>query len=248
MFWVMPIADPKAYVLPEILGYLRLLPLHCHFHFVLDNAPQSAVLWEAWRDTLPPHLTATMEEAEGGPEIPHGYNMRNCAWVMTLDEKLRQAFLATDEQWCFWQECDQIVLPCHAKRLMRRDVDIVMAATPARRIPCALNAFDKKDRSFNILRQPVKAGELVEVNAVGLGCTLMKRRVLETVGWENPERLTDVYHNGGDYTICRQYREATEISPFVDTAVKVDHVDGNRGTIRRFRIVEKRGNLSPLEV
>jgi hypothetical protein len=203
----------KDYVFSEVIANLQLLPGRHQIHILTDSAP---------------------------PPFGHYYGRENCIWVTGLEEKLRQAFLASDEDSCFFLEADQPVLPHVPQALMDRDVDIVMAATPARVIPHRVNACDKKDAQWSL---PLPAGELIGVGSVGMGCTLIKRHVLETVGWEDPEALVDKYGRSGDFTICKQYTEKTGVYPFVDCGVVVEHVDSLDGRLVRHTFRDEGGLL-----
>lgn len=241
MFIGCPVNDTKAYVFPELLANLRALRGETHIHFLFDSAPTALCQWEDWRSTLKSGVTTTAEITTGGPQFGHNYNKEICCWIMRLEQRLREAFLATDHDLFFSLECDQPVLPCVPRRLARHDADIVMAASPARVIPDCVMAVGKEG---GMLRNHLPANALIEVGAVGLGCTLIKRKVLELVDWKDPERLYDKYHMGGDYVLCRIYSDHTRVYPFVDTSVVVEHVDRlPDGTIKRYGFAEAKGKL-----
>jgi hypothetical protein len=167
---------------------------------------------------------------------------------MRIQERLRQAFLATDETSCLFIECDQPPPPNLAVRLASHGKDIVEALTPARCSPTHANACETSDgyRNLRLLHQlKLLQGSLLEVDTVGLGCTLVQRRVLEMVGWENPKNLWDRFHNGGDVTLSWQFREQTGIRPFLDCGIVVPHVDVHRGRRTWHTYVDIEGHMTP---
>jgi len=95
-------------------------------------------------------------------------------------------------EWLLLLEDDHIPPPDVIAKLLSRNVDIVSALYLQRRIPFPPIMFDKVDEDGKIHHRMLKKGEegLVEVEACGGGCLMIRRRVLE--------RMTFPYWYYGD--------------------------------------------------
>ncbi len=191
------VTDSKAYVWAEVLDCLfALRSSSLTIHTVFDNADKAYEMWQERLPDLPPQITTseTVQHNTLPAWSAGGYGQDALAHIMSVQEQLRQVFLATDEPYCFWLECDQLPPPGTLERLAARRKDIVMALTPARVVPRAPNcciAGDTITRVRLATQMTMPLGSLVEVGSVGMGCTLMRRRVMEKVGWEDPKMLSN---------------------------------------------------------
>jgi len=184
-------------------------------------------MWDEWGQTQNFAVSSELFDAvkPSTRNQGKGYGGEKNMPIMASLECLRQAFLRTTCDYALMVECDQLVPPDIISRLLEWDKPIVMAATPARHAPKNMNC------SFGVYPalylKPLKdfPTGLVECTTVGIGCTLVRRDVLEAVGWENPKELIETYGgNGPDATLCLQAKERLGVNPYVDTTLDVVHV------------------------
>lgn len=104
----------------------------------------------------------------------------------------RRAFLASDYDALLCIECDMIVPPDALKRLVACDADVAYGLYIFRSSGREWNAYtilqDNWGRSLSTDTEAVKAawGNVIDVAGVGLGCTLIRRRVLEATEFTLP--------------------------------------------------------------
>ncbi len=230
------VAPNLTYCWNEVMQHLSLLrypPQHLCMHLVSHAEPEAKAAWDAWGQQQPFSVSSELftDLRPGHRSGGGGYNPETAAVIMAVLEHVRQAFLRTDCKWLLLVECDQLVPPNLLKKLMARDLPIVMAATPARHRPSHMNcAFGEGNRlHLEPIRELSREG-LIPCASVGIGCTLLKREVLEAVGWENPQELVKKYGgNGPDVAICLQATEVLGVQPCVDMDVRALHVDNRHG-------------------
>jgi hypothetical protein len=210
-------------------------------HAVVHNAPEAFGVYRTWAES---RSGCSCEEERALPSAvrsgSRGYTNQALTTVMYIQERLRQAFLATDCSHCLFVECDQILRPDNLRVLLSRDTGIVMAATPARASIDNMNACS--GAPYNLSLIPVAhfpVGSLTAVTSVGTGCTLVKRPVLEAIGWEDPPALMAKYHNGGDVALCCEATRKLGVKPYVDMMTTAAHV-GKRGETLEFYRIEGR--------
>jgi hypothetical protein len=127
-------------------------------------------------------------------------------------------------------ECDQLVPPDIIERLMAWDKPIVMAATPARHRPTHMNCSFGEFPSLHLKPLLEFPSGLVQCTTTGIGCTLVRRDVLEAVGWEDPKALVEKYGgNGPDASLCLDAAEVLGFTPAVDTTLDAVHVNSVGG-------------------
>ena len=236
------VTDSVNYAFRECLGAVSKLEypadrlqVHCVFHY----ASEAFRMWEAWRQTH--QLPCTYEDYRGVPpgkrENWRGYGNPALTTVMYVQERIRQAFLATDCSECLLVEADQILCPALLDNLLATEKDIVMAATPARHDPDLMNCCFGSPFALSMHKTTeFPLGKLVECTSVGMGCTLVRRMVLETVGWEDPPALMKKYRNGGDVAFCAEATEKLGVKAFVDMRTTAAHVQLTGKVLHYYRL------------
>ena len=242
VFVGMPVTDACAYVWKEVLEAVANLEyphdrmrVHGVFHF----APLAYRTWAQWQQEA--RLACSDEDYREVPsakrESWRGYANPALTTVMYVQERVRQAFLKTDCDYCLWVEADQIVTPALLDNLLATEKDIVMAATPARHDPDLMNCCFGSPFALSMHKTTeFPLGKLVECTSVGMGCTLVKRWVLEAIGWEDPPALMKKYRNGGDVAFCAEATEKLGVKPFVDMKTTAAHVQLTGKVLHYYRL------------
>jgi hypothetical protein len=232
VFVATSVAPNLDYVWLEVLEHLSKLRYPSHSlraHLVSHLNHRAKVQWDEWAHQQ--HFAVSSElfsdlQPSARPRGNGGYAGESVIPIMAALQCLRKKFLISRCDYALMVECDQLVPPDIIERLMAWDKPIVMAATPARHRPTHMNcSFGEYPQ---LLLKPLKEFPpgLVECTTVGIGCTLIRRDVLENVGWENPKELVKTYGgNGPDATLCLQTTEILGFKPCVDTTLDVVHVE-----------------------
>ena len=212
----------------EHLSDLRYPSALLRAHLVSHLNYRAKVEWDTWGHEQ--HFAVTSELFEDVKPATRlksgGYSGSHNIPIMSAIECLRQAFLRSRCDYALMVECDQLVPPDIIERLMAWDKPIVMAATPARHRPTHMNCSFGEFPALHLKRLEEFPVGLVECTTVGIGCTLVRRDVLEAVGWEDPESLVKKYNgNGPDASLCLEATEVLGVKPAVDTTLDVVHVN-----------------------
>jgi len=230
------VTDALAYVWREVLEAVGKLDWpDLRYHGVFHRAPSALDEGGRWKADRQATEDCLSEPSPGTRHNWRGYDDHGLTVVMAVQEKLRQAFLHTDAEWLFSVECDQIVEPDTLRVLMETGLPLVMAATPARHAPelmnCTLGTVGK-------LRCPpvdqFAFRRTVPVTSVALGCTLIRRDLLEAVGWEDPEALMRKYHNGGDVAFSCEVTEKLGVVPHICMGTTAVHVQKLGSTLHYY--------------
>lgn len=141
--------------------------------------PLASILKLRWADEIDYHMPAGGDRYDNKED--HYEN------VTRKYNSARATFLAGDWSHFFAVEHDMIVPPDALEKLMRLDVDIAYGLYALRHGDHDWNAYTllEKYRGISLSRDKFRArqawGGAVEINGVGLGCTLIKRHVLEAL-------------------------------------------------------------------
>jgi hypothetical protein len=104
-------------------------------------------------------------------------------------------------------ECDMLPPPNAIRRLRTTGADVAYGLYVLRRPPWEWNAYSVMEgmSAWPLSQAPERArqewGEVVDVDGVGLGCTLIQRRVLEAVRF----RADGLLHADGKRSFCDWY-------------------------------------------
>lgn len=138
----------------------------------------------------------------------------------------------------FFLDDDVFAPPDTYYRLAERDVDIVGGLYYRRGDPIepVMRMEDKQPKTFNV-------GEVGEVDYVGAGCLLVKRRVFEKLGypwfkWLDATSSLPPDERCEDYFFCRKAKEAG-FKIHIDTSVKCLHAGFGRASLDGFRPLGK---------
>lgn len=137
---------------------------------------------------------------------------------------LREKFLKGKYDFFFSLEQDVIPEPDALKRLLSHNKDIVAGIylnTMRLKgknvlLPLAFHEQKKfRGRLVPLKPEEIKSKKLLEIDACGLGCTLIKRKVLENITFQ---------HVGGfdDFGFCQAAKKAG-FTIYADTAVRAKH-------------------------
>ena len=148
-----------------------------------------------------------------------------------MRNNLAKRFLQMPEaEWLLYVDADQVFPADTLDRLLRMD-GLVNSGLYCARLDAALPIAKVKDpRGFYqpLRREVVEAGEVVSVDAVGMGCCLVHRRVFETVPF--PWSEARYYQadgrwkvRGPDVDFCEKVREAG-FEVLVDCGLVVGHI------------------------
>jgi GT2 family glycosyltransferase len=139
--------------------------------------------------------------------------------VYTAREEAAKTFLQGDYDALLFVDSDMVVPPDMLTRLIDADKDIVSALafrrTPGYE-PCIFKECNEQDAKF-YLDYPKG---LIEIEGVGMACTLIKRKVFETVPepWYFPHKIL-----GEDLSFCVRSR-AEGFKIYCDTTLICGHV------------------------
>jgi len=139
--------------------------------------------------------------------------------VYTAREQAAETFLSGEYDALLFVDSDMVVPVDLLTKLIEADKDVVSALAFRRTAPyepCIFKKCNTKDAKF-YLDYPKG---LVEIQGVGMACTLIKRRVFETVPrpWFFPHKTL-----GEDLSFCVRARK-TGFKIFCNTELKCGHV------------------------
>ncbi len=127
-------------------------------------------------------------------------------------------------------ECDMLVPPNAVRRLRNCGSDIAYGLYILRRAPWEWNAYSVMEgmAAWPLSRVPERAkqewGEVVDVDGIGLGCTLIQRKALEYVRF----RADGLIHGDGNRSYCDWYAsqdwQAGGYTQRCDTSVVCGHI------------------------
>lgn len=117
-------------------------------------------------------------------------------------------FLASDNQWLLM--IDEDVVPSqNPLEMIEVDKDIVVAPAPIYQYKVLWNIYKTDLKGFWVPVDLSKEKELIEIDAAGTGCILIKRRVLEAI--KSPfKRIFDedgIETMGLDLSFCKKAKE-----------------------------------------
>jgi cellulose synthase/poly-beta-1,6-N-acetylglucosamine synthase-like glycosyltransferase len=150
--------------------------------------------------------------------------------VYTAREEAARTFLQGEYDALLFVDSDMVVPPDLLTRLIGHDKDIVSALafrrTPGYE-PCIFMECNEQDAKF-YLDYPKG---LTEIEGVGMACTLIKRKVFETVPepWFFPHKIL-----GEDLSFCVRAREAG-FKIYCDTTLICGHVGIETITDRHYQ-------------
>ena len=150
--------------------------------------------------------------------------------VYTAREEAAKAFLEGDYDALLFVDSDMVVPIDLLTRLVDADRDIISALafrrTPGYE-PCIFKTCNEQDAKF-YLDYPKG---MTEIEGVGMACTLIKRRVFETVPepWFFPHKTM-----GEDLSFCVRAREAG-FQIYCDTELVVGHMTLETITDRHYQ-------------
>ena len=138
--------------------------------------------------------------------------------------KLSQAFLATNCQWFFLINDDQIYLPDTIKKLVAHGKDAVVAFSVNRKPPYRPLLYREVPEGFTHLTLTNETG-LIPVDASGGGGLLLSRRVFETIPqpWWEVKSDPDGTHGGEDLEFCRKLK-THGFQLWADLDTRVGHI------------------------
>jgi hypothetical protein len=159
------------------------------------------------------------------PEGTRFIQGRNASLARSLNI-LAEDFLSHDEEYMFLVDDDQLFPPDTLTRLLAHKKDIVGGIYLRRGFPFEPVVFDHASDSGRVRPHFLNKGEtgLVPVKALGMGCLLLHRRVLETMKkpwWALATIEPDLISE--DLTFCRDARNAG-FEIWCDLDVKVGHI------------------------
>ncbi len=149
--------------------------------------------------------------------------------IISARNKVRDIFLARDHEYLFFLDSDVIAPNDIIEKLLAHEKDICagiyLGGTniqgQVRIMPVAFLFHDKEKNLVRIpSRDEVGKGEFVEVAAAGLGCTLVKREVLEKITFRNIGASTT---GGEDAAFYKDAREKGH-DCYIDFNVKCFHM------------------------
>jgi GT2 family glycosyltransferase len=150
-------------------------------------------------------------------------------------------------------DTDQVYPKDTIKKLMAHDLDIVGGVIHRRYPPFEpiLKRWDiEKENYVNLPDEICYSGDLVEVDATGCGCLLMKTEIF--LNMEDPWFAFSHNHQGypigEDINFCKKAKEAG-YRVFVDTSIQIDHLTqfsvnrGLREVYKKLNRSEKNGTV-----
>lgn len=123
----------------------------------------------------------------------------------------------------FFIDSDNAFTPDVLPTLMSYDKDIISGLYFQKKAPYKPVIFNKEsDGHYKIPDLDITKNELMEVDAVGMGCCLIKREVIEKM-FEKNENWFKHPTFGEDISFCECAKE-NGFKVFVDTNIEVEHI------------------------
>lgn len=126
-----------------------------------------------------------------------------------------------------WIDSDMTFEPDLMERLSKRideGCDIVSGLCFRRAVPFTpviVKGYDENGKAIDYLDYP--ENKLIEVEAVGMACTMMKTSILTDIALETGGWYTPIVGYGEDYSFCQRAKSVGK-KIFVDTSIKVGHI------------------------
>lgn len=146
-----------------------------------------------------------------GPPAPVDVKVERGGNIATNRNRITKHFLESDKEWLLYLDDDQILLAGTIQKLIAHGKDVVGAVYAMRDFPFAPLVFDREEGDGRVGLKRCTADDcgLISVKALGAGCLLVHRRVIEamtppywTIGQIKPDALSD------DIDFCRRVRQA----------------------------------------
>lgn len=212
-----PIYEGKDYCLDRWLGFVKDINYPNKKHIIIDNSATSA-----YAESLKPRVEHL------GIEVYHVGRGNNSREALTRAQVFARK-MALDEGYDYLLsiESDIMVPPNVVQWLVSRHKGVVtgcyLIGTENNRIPCITLPEQYGDHWGTRLLKPEEFKQftnngIVQVQAGGMGCCLMRRDVLEKVGFYYDSRFkghSDIYFFNSCFNM--------KIPVFVDTDMWLDH-------------------------
>jgi len=151
--------------------------------------------------------------------------------IAKVREEIRQAFLKSDCTHLYFHDADMIPPSDIIDRLLAHDRDIASGLYLIRTYteplaPVMLTLEQGRTGIYLGQTGIFTEGDTQEVLGVGMGCMLIRRSVLESVGFRKTDEYT-IDSLAEDYQFCLDAQEAGFQKPLIDLTLPCWHVDGD---------------------
>ena len=147
------------------------------------------------------------------------------ASIATNRNEVTEKALQSGAEWIWYVDDDQMFAPDALTRLLSRRLDIVSGIYLQRSAPFYPHMYHRGDKQ-GVYPRMLESGDsgLVELEAVGAGCLLVKTKVLRALDrpfWRLGQIRSDVW--GDDLDFCNRVR-AAGFKVWCDLDVRVGHI------------------------
>ena len=163
-------------------------------------------------------------------EIPKEFKKYEVLYISGADVAIARNNLAEAArgEYIFWVDDDVLPPPDTIKKLYAHDKDIVSGLYFSRQPPHypQIHMFDDKDCRFASSVVDYERNALIEIDACGAGCMLIKRKVFDKIKkpYFNYVPATETEPKmGEDYYFCKKVKEAG-MKVYCDTSVICKHI------------------------
>ena len=182
-----------------------------------EPKPKVTIAVPIWKEPISPTWLVHYQNLER-PKVCEYLFRRNLA----IHRGRRDIVKESSGEYIFFLDSD-ILAPKNAiVKLLEHNVDIVSGLYFGRSYPYNPIIYKKIDNEPSYVPVLDYKDGLVEVDGVGLGCCLIKRKVFESISepWFDLPALTEVTE---DFYFCNKAKEAG-FRIYVDTTIKCGHI------------------------
>ncbi len=205
--------DGDSYCLPELARTLELCTYPNKDIIIVDNSKGDG--YKARLEGMGFRVIKDRPEGERIDKIVRGRNL------------VREVFLKSDADYLFFLDSDVIMRPDYLIRLVMHAKDIVSGLYLAnfvidgtqRILPVVYERVDER-HVRHMLRHEVDEDRLIPIGCAGLGCALIKRRVMERIPFRNIGLST----TGGEDAAFYKDAIMAGFAPYGDTSIKCLHM------------------------
>jgi len=154
-------------------------------------------------------------------QAPEGSNMAIFGQKRTIVHQARniivKALLESNYEWLLFLDSDQVFEPGLLNKLLATGKDFV-GTQIFKRVPPYAPCIGKVDKKGDLIS--IMANELMEVDSIGMGATLIHRRVFEKI---NKPQFEFIGEKGEDIVFCEKVKKAG-LKIWCDPNVEISHI------------------------
>lgn len=173
-----------------------------------------------------------LKKPEGTDIVHHQLSM-----IYVAREKLAQKCVQEKYDWLFFIDSDMVLPPDALLKLLAHDKPIVSGIAFKRYPPfdpCFYKKVEITDRGVRLEHYRAWPKTLIEVDAVGMACCLIRREVFETIRENNMPPFFPIPTTGEDIAFCLRAKQCG-FKIYADTTVSCGHITSAPITEEHYR-------------